>query len=54
MCELGSPQLDGLGSIESLEVINGTVVPEYTRRECSMGHSASYMNAPQPDMQASN
>ena len=41
VCELGSPQLDGPSGIESLEVTNGRVAPEYPRREGSMVHSAS-------------
>ena len=40
VCKLGSPQLEGHSGIESIEVTNGRVVPEYTGRECSMLHSA--------------
>ena len=39
--ELGSPQLDGHRGIESFEITNWRVVPEYTGRECSIVHSAS-------------
>ena len=41
MCKLGSPQLDGPSGIESLEVTNGRVSPEYPRREGTMVCSAS-------------
>ena len=41
VCELGSTQVDGQSSIESLEVKNGRVAPEYAGREGNMVHSAS-------------
>ena len=41
MCELGRPQHDGQSSVESLEVTNGRVTPEYPGRESSMVCSAS-------------
>ena len=41
VCELGIPQLDGQSGIESLEVTNGRVTPEYPGRESSMLHSVS-------------
>ena len=50
--KFGSPQLYGQRGIESIEVTNGRVALEYSRREGNMVHSAS-CEAPQPDMQAS-
>ena len=41
VCELGSPQLDGQSSFESLEVTNERVAPDYTGRKSSMLCSAS-------------
>ena len=41
VCELGSPPLDGQSGIESLEVTNGRVALEYTRRDGSIVCSAS-------------
>ena len=41
MCELGSQQLDGQSGIDTLEVTDWRVVPEYAMREGSIVCAAS-------------